>query len=197
MQMQPIKKTHNSKKRKSRKLRMEQQVLDQATSLADKPLQSPLQSPLQVPNHNKISPISKILGISLDNDTSAVYNNDNDNDNKSLRDSSKTVYERKKIIIDTQKDNQPVKRCTIRTIRKTNPLGAILIKRYLKNKIPRTLKRQSKTVLPHFHIQPVIPTDTDLGLFPHQRNDNIQLKILDNNVKLSPINELPDSENGK
>ena len=155
----------------------------------------------QEPNHNKISPISKILGISLNNDTFAGYNNNheyhnNRNLNKSMHYSSKIVYDGKKIIIDRQKNNQPVKTCTIRTIRKSNPLGAILIKQYLKGKIPKTLKRQSKTTLPHFRIQPVIPMDKDLGLFPHQHNDNIQLKILDNNVKLSAINELPDSENG-
>jgi len=168
---------------------MEQQQLERDTELEPEP------------NHNKISPISKILGISLNNDTFASYNNPeyhnhDNNRNKSLHDYSKMVNDGKKIIIDTH--NQPVKTtCTIRTIRKTNPLGAVLIKQYLKGKIPRTLKRQSKNLLPHFRIQPVIPMDKDLGLFPHQRNDNIQLKIIDNNVKLSPINELPDSKNGK
>ena len=189
--MLPRKKIHNTKKPKTRRIRIEQQ--------------DPTQELLQ-PNHNTLSPISKILGISLNNNnnnfsdyTNSEFNNHNHHHHKSSRYSSKIKYDGNNIIINTQKNNQPVKTMTIRTIRKTNPLGALLIKKYLNGKVTKTLKRHQNNLLPHIHIQPIIPMDKDLGLFTQHPNDdidNIQLKLIDNNVKLSPLNELPHSVNG-
>lgn len=115
---------------------------------------------------------------------------------------SSMIYDGKQLIVDTKINDQPTehKIYTIRDLRKHNPLGAELVTKYLKRRIPRSLKRPIFT--PHIHIQPVLP---DLGLndniyqhnyvtdYPKEYNsDNgVQLEIIDNNHNLSPINELP------
>lgn len=115
---------------------------------------------------------------------------------------SSMIYDGKQLIVDTKINDQPTehKIYTIRDLRKHNPLGAELVTKYLKRRIPRSLKRP--IVTPHIHIQPVLP---DLGLndniyqhnyvtdYPKEYNSNngVQLEIIDNNHNLSPINELP------
>jgi hypothetical protein len=123
---------------------------------------------------------------------------------------SSTAFDGKHLIIDTQINDQPVDHqvFTFRELRKTNPLGASLVKEYLKGRIPKTLKRPAPEMLiPHIHINPVLP---NLGLNGHQgrqvqaqgpvqaqaqapgREDNgVRLEIRDNNGELAPINELP------
>lgn len=117
---------------------------------------------------------------------------------------SSTAFDGKHLIIDTQINDQPVDHqvFTFRELRKTNPLGASLVKKYLKGRIPKTLKRPAPEMLiPHIHINPVLP---NLGLNGHRgrqvqalaqaqgREDNgVRLEIRDNNGELAPINELP------
>ena len=121
---------------------------------------------------------------------------------------SNTAFDGKHLIIDTQINDQPVDHrvYTFRELRKTNPLGASLVKEYLKGRIPKTLKRPAPEMLiPHIHINPVLP---NLGLNGHRdrqaqalvqapgREDNgIRLEIHDNNGELAPINELPSPSN--
>jgi len=127
---------------------------------------------------------------------------------------SNMLFDGNKMTIDTQINGQPVehKEYTLRDIRKNNPLGAELIKQYLKNKVPRTLKRPP--VNTQIYIRPVLSSFSDLGLnnnnhIDHDHDDqdqkdaiykilptdeNIRLRISDidsdsNNSHL--INELP------
>ena len=74
------------------------------------------------------------------------------------------IYDGKNIIIDTQENNDPHKIITIKTLKRTNPLGAKLIKTFLKNRIPKSLKRCYRSNLTLPSIQPVIPNKHDLGL---------------------------------
>ena len=113
---------------------------------------------------------------------------------------SSTAFDGKHLIIDTQINDQPVDHrvYTFRELRKTNPLGASLVKEYLKGRIPKTLKRPAPEMLiPHIHINPVLP---NLGLNGHRdrqaqaqgrEDDGVRLDIRDNNGELAPINELP------
>lgn len=115
---------------------------------------------------------------------------------------SNTTFDGEHLIVDTQINDQPVEHrvYTFRELRKTSPLGASLVKEYLKGRIPKTLKRPaSEMLIPHIHIKPVLP---NLGLTAAQdrhdqgRNDDgVRLDIRDNNGELAPINELPLSSN--
>jgi len=114
---------------------------------------------------------------------------------------SNTTFDGEHLIIDTQINNQPVDHqvFTFHELRKTNPLGASLVKEYLKGRIPKTLKRPAPDILlPHIHINPVLP---NLGLNSHRNRDReedgIRLNIRDNNGELAPINELPLSSSNK
>lgn len=122
---------------------------------------------------------------------------------------SNTTFDGEHLIIDTQINNQPVDHqvFTFHELRKTNPLGASLVKEYLKGRIPKTLKRPAPDILvPHIHINPVLP---NLGLNSRQRrdqdqdqdqdreDDGIRLNIRDNNGELAPMNELPLSSSNK
>lgn len=119
---------------------------------------------------------------------------------------SNTTFDGEHLIVDTQINDQPVDHrvYTFRELRKTNPLGASLVKEYLKGRIPKTLKRQAPDILlPHIHINPVLP---NLGLNSRQgrwdqdrarEDDGIRLDIRDNNGELAPINELPLSSSNK
>jgi hypothetical protein len=117
---------------------------------------------------------------------------------------SSMIYDGNHLIVDTKINDQPTehKIYTMRDLRKHNALGAELVTKYLRRRIPRSLRRP--IVTPHIHIQPVLP---DLGLndnniyqhnyvtdYPNEYNNNnngVQLEIIDNNRNLSPINELP------
>ena len=114
---------------------------------------------------------------------------------------SNTTFDGEHLIIDTQINNQPVDHqvFTFHELRKTNPLGASLVKEYLKGRIPKTLKRPAPDILlPHIHINPVLP---NLGLNSRRNRDReedgIRLNIRDNNGELAPINELPLSSSNK
>lgn len=118
---------------------------------------------------------------------------------------SNTTFDGEHLIVDTQINDQPVDHrvYTFRELRKTNPLGASLVKEYLKGRIPKTLKRQAPDILlPHIHITPVLPNlglnsrrDRDRGRVRDREEDGIRLNIRDNNGELTPINELPLSSN--
>lgn len=112
---------------------------------------------------------------------------------------SSTAFDGKHLIIDTQINDQPVDHqvFTFHELRKTNPLGATLVKDYLKGRIPKTLKRPAPDMLlPHIRINPVLP---NLGLNGRRdqdrESDGIRLDIRDNTGELAPMNELPSSSN--
>jgi hypothetical protein len=114
---------------------------------------------------------------------------------------SNTTFDGENLIIDTQINDQPVDHqvFTFRELRKTNPLGASLVKDYLKGRIPKTLKRPAPDMLlPHIRINPVLP---NLGLNGRRdqdrESDGIRLYIRDNNGELAPMNELPLSSSNK
>jgi hypothetical protein len=88
---------------------------------------------------------------------------------------SNMLFDGNKMTIDTQINGQPVehKEYTLRDIRKNNPLGAELIKQYLKNKVPRTLKRPP--VNTQIYIRPVLSSFSDLGLNNNNNNNNNQI----------------------
>jgi hypothetical protein len=114
---------------------------------------------------------------------------------------SNTTFDGENLIIDTQINDQPVDHrvYSIHELRKTNPLGASLVKDYLKGRIPKTLKRPAPDMLlPHIRINPVLP---NLGLNGRRdqdrESDGIRLYIRDNNGELAPMNELPLSSSNK
>lgn len=114
---------------------------------------------------------------------------------------SNTTFDGENLIIDTKINDQPVDHqvFTFRELRKTNPLGATLVKDYLKGRIPKTLKRPAPDMLlPHIRINPVLP---NLGLNGRRdqdrESDGIRLDIRDNNGELAPMNELPLSSSNK
>jgi hypothetical protein len=168
----PTKKTRNVKNRNTRRKRlMRQHEEEQPPS----------------PNNNALSPISKILGIDFNNiESSNDYRRGEytpytapckKNTVLQRSYSSNMAYDGKKMVIDTQRNNEPHKIITIQTMNRTNPLAAKLIKRYLNNRIPHSLKRRPKSLLPHISIQPVLPIRRDLGLIKQSqllknRNDS-------------------------
>jgi hypothetical protein len=106
---------------------------------------------------------------------------------------SNMLFDGNKMTIDTQINGQPVqhKEFTIRDIRKNNPLGAELIKQYLKNKVPRTLKRPP--VNTQIYIRPVLSSFSDLGLnnnhIDHDIHDHIDHDQKDAIYKILPTDE--------
>jgi hypothetical protein len=108
---------------------------------------------------------------------------------------SNMLFDGNKMTIDTQINGQPVehKEYTLRDIRKNNPLGAELIKQYLKNKVPRTLKRPP--VNTQIYIRPVLSSFSDLGLNNNNNNNQIDHDHDDQDQKDIIYKILPTDEN--
>ena len=80
---------------------------------------------------------------------------------------SKMTYDGKTLSMESQQDNQPIKRkkYTLKQLRREIPVAAELINKYLDGKVPNSLhnhKYPENTV----SIYPVLPNPVDLGLIP-------------------------------
>lgn len=98
--------------------------------------------------------------------------------------SSKMMYDgtNNSLMVETQKDNEPIKRrrYTLRQMRRENPLGAMLIRKYLKGKIPKHIHEPVSHAV---RIHPVLPNSEDLGLLPPTPHVEAYKNHLDNHRK--------------
>jgi hypothetical protein len=84
---------------------------------------------------------------------------------------SKTTFDGKNIVSETQKDDEPMRRrvYTLKQLSKEIPLAGELVKEHLGGVVPRTL---SYPILKNVKFRSVLPSPAEMGLLPPTNNKN-------------------------
>lgn len=84
---------------------------------------------------------------------------------------SKTTFDGKNIVSETQKDDEPMRRrvYTLKQLSKEIPLAGELVKEHLGGVVPRTL---SYPISKNVKFRSVLPSPAEMGLLPPTKNKN-------------------------